>query len=116
MATIEPIFKGGNKEEVSNYRPVSLLPITGKIFEKILHYQLVNCLDENNFLSDRQNGFRKERSNLGSIVNFTSDIFEAINAKKYTLATFIDLKKAFDTVNHKILLEKLYLSGIKGIP
>ena len=114
VATIVPIFKGGNKEEVSNYRPVSLLPVTGKIFEKILHYQLVNFLDDNNFLSDRQNGFRKDRSTLGSIVNFTSDIFEAINDKKYTLATFIDLKKAFDTVNHKILLEKLYLSGIKG--
>ena len=108
------IFKGGNKEEVSNYRPVSLLPVTGKIFEKILHYQIVNFLDKNEFLSDKQNGFRKERSTLGSIVNFTSDIFEAINDRKYTVAAFIDLKKAFDTVNHKILLEKMYLAGIKG--
>ena len=115
IATIVPIFKGGNKEEVSNYRPVSLLPVTGKIFEKILHYQIVNFLDDNKFLSDKQNGFRKEKSTLGSIVSFTSDIFETINDRKFTLATFIDLKKAFDTVNHKILLEKLYyLAGIKG--
>ena len=106
VATIVPIFKGGNKEEVSNYRPVSLLPVTGKIFEKILHYQIVHFLDKNKFLSDKQNGFRKERSTLGSIVNFTSDIFEAINKKNYSLAVFIDLKKAFDTVNHNILLEK----------
>ena len=60
---------------MSNYRPVSLLPITGKILEKILHYQLVNFLEKNKFLTDKQNGFRKERSTLGSIVNFTSDIF-----------------------------------------
>ena len=114
IATIVPIFKGGNKEDVSNYRPISLLPVTGKIFEKLLHYQIVNFLEDNKFLSNMQNGFRKERSTLGSIVNFTSDIFEAINDRKYTIATFIDLKKAFDTVNHKILLEKLFIAGIKG--
>ena len=114
IGTIVPIFKGGNKEDVSNYRPVSLLPITGKIFEKILHYQIINFLDENEFLTNKQNGFRKNKSTLGSIVNFTSDIFESINNRKYTVAAFIDLKKAFDTVNHKILLEKLYLAGIRG--
>ena len=114
IATLVPIFKGGNKEDLSNYRPVSLLPVTGKIFEKILHYQIVNFLDNNDFLSDRQNGFRKERSTLGSIVNFTSEIFEAINERKFAVATFIELKKAFDTVNHKILLEKLFLAGIRG--
>ena len=59
-------------------------------------------------MSEKQNGFRKHRSMLGSIVNFTSDIFESINERKYTVAAFIDLKKAFDTVNHEILLEKLY--------
>ena len=99
---------------MSNYRPVSLLPITGKIFEKILHYQIVNYVERNNFLTDNQNGFRKERSTLGSIVNYTSDIFEATNSRKFTLAVFIDLKKAFDTVNHNILLEKLPLAGIRG--
>ena len=114
IATIVPIFKGGNKEDVSNYRPVSLLPITGKIFEKIIHYQIVKFLENNEFLSNRQNGFRKERSTLDSIVNFTSDIFENINDSKYSIAVFIDLKKAFDTVNHNILLEKLLLAGIKG--
>ena len=114
VATIVPIFKGGNKEDVSNYRPVSLLPVTGKIFEKLIHYQIVNYLDNNEFLSNKQNGFRKGRSTLDSIVNFTSDIFENINDSKFTIATFIDLKKAFDTVNHKILLEKLLLAGING--
>ena len=114
IATIVPIFKGGNKEDVSNYRPVSLLPVTGKIFEKIIHYQIVNHFDKCKFLSDKQSGFRKGKSTLDSIVNFTSDIFENINDGKYTIATFIDLKKAFDTVNHKILLEKLLLSGING--
>ena len=114
IATVVPIFKGGNKEDVSNYRPVSLLPVTGKIFEKILHYQIVNFLDNNDFLSDKQNGFRKGKSTLESIVNFTSDIFDSINERNYTVATFIDLKKAFDIVNHKILMGKLYLAGING--
>ena len=112
IATIVPIFKGGNKEDVSNYRPVSLFPVTGKIFERVIHYQLF--LEKNNFLSDKQNGFRKERSTVGSIVNFTSDIFEAINGRKCTVAAFIDLEKAFNTVNHKTLLEKLLLAGING--
>ena len=74
----------------------------------------MNFLEDNEFLSDKQNGFRKDSLTLGSIVNLTSDIFEAINDRKCTVATFIDLKKAFDTVNHKILLENLFIAGIRG--
>ena len=68
----------------------------------------------NNLISDMQNGFRKKYSTLSSIVDFTSDIYNSINNKEITIATFIDLKKAFDTVNHTILMEKLNYLGIKG--
>ena len=86
VATIVPVFKCGNKEDVSNYRPVSLLPIPGKILEKIFHYHVMYFIESNSFLSEKQNGFRKEKSTLGSIVNFTNDILQSINNKKITIA------------------------------
>ena len=114
IANVVPIFKNGNKSDVSNYRPISLLPIPGKIFENILHTHISNYLENNNYLNSKQNGFRKCHSTLDGIVNFTSDIFDSINKGEYTIAAFIDLKKAFDTVNHNILLEKLNYAGIKN--
>ena len=114
IATVVPIFKNGNKSDVSNYRPISLLPIPGKIFEDIIHKHISYHLEDNSYLSSKQNGFRKGHSTLDGIVNFTSDIFESVNKGEYTLAAFIDLKKAFDTVNHNILLEKLNYAGIKN--
>ena len=114
IATIVPIFKNGNKSDVSNYRPISLLPIPGKLLEKIVYSHISEFLEINSFLSKKQNGFRKNHSTLDAIVNFTSDVYESINKGEYTIAAFIDLKKAFDTVNHKILLEKLYYAGIKN--
>ena len=113
-ATIVPLYKGGLKENVSNYRPVSLLPIPGKLLEKIIHDNIMIFFEKNKLISDMQNGFRKNHSTLSSIVDFTSDIYNSINNKEITLAAFIDLKKAFDTVNHKILMEKLNYLGIKG--
>ena len=106
-ATIVPLFKGGVKENVSNYRPVSLLPIPGKLLERVIHDHIMTFFEKNNLISNMQNGFRKNRSTLSSVIDFTSDIYKSINNKKITLAAFIDLKKAFDTVNHNILMEKL---------
>ena len=96
-ATIVPLFIGGVKENVSNYRPVSLLPIPGKLMEKIIHDHMMTFFEKNNLISNMQNGFRKNHSTLSSIVDFTSDIYHSINNKEITVAAFIDLKKAFDT-------------------
>ena len=115
MANIVPIFKNGKKCEVSNYRPVSLLPILGKILEKFVHEHVTQFFENHNLLSDRQGGFRKNHSTLSSITDLTNDIFNAINSKEVTVATFFDLKKAFDTVNHSILQKKLEKMGIRGI-
>ena len=113
-ATIIPLFKGGNKKLVSNYRPVSLLPLPGKILEKIVHRGLTYHLENNDLLSIKQGGFRKDFSTVKSILNLTEDLFDNMNNGLVTAAVFIDLRKAFDTVDHKILLKKLRLMGIEG--
>ena len=114
IATVVPLFKGGTRVEVSNYRPISLLPLPGKLLEEIVHGRISLFLENNNLLCDEQYGFRKNRSTTHSIVNLTNSIFDAVNKQETCLAIFIDLKKAFDTVNHSILLRKIEHLGIKG--
>ena len=101
------------KEDVSDYRPVSLLPVPGKIIEKLVHDHIMKFFTENDSLCEKQNGFRPGHSTTNSIINLTNDIYNATNCGQVTVAAFIDLKKAFDTVNHKILLEKLNYMGIR---
>ena len=111
-ATIIPLYKGGTKTEVSNYRPVSLLPLPGKLLEKIVHACLTHFLDENKIISDKQGGFRKGFSTSTSIANLTDDLLTGINRGEIALAAFMDLRKAFDTVDHSILLNKLKCYGV----
>ena len=114
-ATIIPLYKGGVKTEVSNYRPVSLLPLPGKLIEKIVHAQLSNFLEINNVLSEKQGGFRKGFSTAASIADLTDNLFSNMNKGHISLAAFIDLRKAFDTVDHVLLLRKLKCYGVSDI-
>ena len=110
-ARVTPLFKGGDRNFVGNYRPVSLLPLPSKI---IVHNKLVAFFDENNILDPNQGGFRKGHSTINTISNLTNDIFNGINSGNLTMSCFIDMAKAFDTVNHSILCKKLSKFGITG--
>ena len=114
IAKVVPLLKGGDRGDVGNYKPISLLPVPGKMLERIVHTHVSSFLENTNVLCERQGGFRKGHSTTHSIADLTDDLFNNINGGKTTLAVFIDLKKAFDTINHEILIKKLNLLGIKG--
>ena len=113
-AKVVPLFKGGNRENDGNYRPISLLLLPGKILEKIVHSKDTAFWEVTNFLSKEQGGFRKDHSTVATIADLTDDLFRNSNQGKTTVAAFIDLRKAFETVNLAILIKKLENSGIRG--
>jgi len=113
-AKVVPIFKCDNKRLVNNYRPISVLPVFSKILEKIMYNRLISFMEKNKYLTDNQYGFRANYSTSMALIELIDRITEEMDDKKFSLGIFIDLSKAFDTVNHKILLEKLHLYGIRG--
>ena len=113
-AKVIPSFKAGSADDVNNYRPISLLSIFDKIMEKLMHKQLYAFLEEHQVLFKNQFGFRKKCSTSHSLIEITEKIRESIDSGKYGCGIFIDLKKAFDTVNHEILLKKLEHYGVRG--
>ena len=114
IAKIIPIFKKGVNSDPSNYRPISLLPYLSKIFERIIHSRLTNYLTTNSIISSHQFGFQRGISTLDAVVSFTEFIYNGLNSKQSILNIFVDYAKAFDTVNHQILLRKLNKYGISG--
>ena len=114
VASIVPLPKDGDMSKCTNYRPISLLPLPGKILEHIIHDRLITFCDTNNILNANQGGFRKGHSTSATVALFTNNLYKAINNQNISITTFIDFSKAFDTVNHEISLHKLDKIGVKG--
>ena len=114
IAEVIPLFKGGNMFILGNYRPISLLPLFGKLFEKVIATRLADFLDINNILTARQFGFRKSHSTELAAVKLYDHFLNKLDKKETTCSIFLDLAKAFDSVNHQILLAKLYKYNIRG--
>ena len=106
-ATITPIYKDGDKNSPANYRPISILPAISKIMERVIHSQLHGHLNEHHLLSEAQFGFRKNHSTVTCILKLLDDIYYNMELGKMTGVVFLDLKKAFDTVDHSIMINKL---------
>ena len=107
VAKVVPIFKGGEKKHFTNYRPVSLLPQFSKVLEKLFHSRLSNFIDRYSILNDNQYGFRKNRSTSLALLELVEKLTAGLDNKDITIGIFVDLKKAFDTIDHGILLQKL---------
>lgn len=113
---IVPVYKGDSRLDVVNYRPISLITNFAKILEKILKTRILSFLEKNNILSHRQYGFREGKSTEDAIVHLTKQVYKSINNSEPSVAVFVDLAKAFDTVDHVRLLHDLEQIGFRGVP
>ena len=115
IAKIVPIFKKGDSTLPGNYRPISLLPIFKKIFEKLITVRLNSFFDKHHVLYQHQYGFRKNYSTTFALIETIENIYKWMEESKYVAGIYLDFQKAFDTVNHSILLSKLNHYGIRGL-
>ena len=115
---IIPVHKKSDKQIIDNYRPVSLLPICGKIFEKLLFNSIFKFLDDNNLLSSNQSGFRPSDSCEYQLLSIVHDIYASFDCcpSLEVRGVFLDISKAFDRVWHEGLIYKLQSLGISGLP
>ena len=114
LARVVPIFKSGDAKDMTNYRPVSILPCLSKVFERVVYNRLIDFIDKHNILCESQFGFRKQHNTQLAVTLLVDKICKAMDKGNHFIGVFIDLSKAFDTVNHNILLSKLEHYGIRG--
>ena len=115
-ARITPLHKSGDYESPSNFRPISSLPYMSKIYEKLVTFRLLSFCYKYNIISPVQFGFQPGISTSDALLKITESIYKALDSREYHIATLLDIKKAFDSVDHAILLKKLEHYGIRGLP
>ena len=111
-ADVIPLYKGGNRRILTNYRPISLLLTLSKLLEKIMYKRVYEFLDINHALYDSQYGFRKKHSCEHAISKLLSNIVKGFEKREFTISIFLDLSKAFDTLLHSVMFDKLERYGI----
>jgi len=115
LARIVPVHKGGNNSSLNNYRPISTLSILSKIFEKLMFGRLQSFISANELICNNQFGFKRGSSTSDAVAEFLNCAYESLDRKGVMISVFLDFSKAFDTVNHGILLLKMNRLGIRGV-
>lgn len=115
VARVTPIYKGGGINNMSNYRPVSVLSTLSKVFEGVIHDRLLSFFNKYGIITTCQYGFQKNKSTEQALTIIKDQIITNMENKKFTLGLFLDLKKAFDSIHYDILLRKLSRYGIRGV-
>ena len=115
ISEVIPIFKKGDNQDLTNHRPISLLSPFSKLLERHIHTEITNWINKYNLLTPYQYGFRKNSSTEQAITQIAEEISENMQNGYTTCTVFLDFRKAFDTIDHQILLSKLYKFGIRGL-
>ena len=113
-ANVVPVHKKGDKQSLKNYRPISLLPTCGKVFERLICNKMFEYFIENDLISHNQSGFKPGDSCINQLLSITNEIYKSFDEDCETRGVFLDISKAFDKVWHKGLLHKLKENGILG--
>jgi hypothetical protein len=114
-SVVKPIYKNGEKGEAINYRPIILIPALSKVLEKVIPNQLIAFLENHDILNKSQFAFRKMNLRTMQVPQLLKTI-ESLNDKTKCNCVLLDLSKAFDCIQHDILMDKLYTYGVRGIP
>ena len=113
IARVTPIYKADDVNEIGNYRPISVLPCFSKILERIMYNRLFKYLTTNEILHKKQFGFQKGHSTEHAIIQLIDQINNSFEKNHFTLVILVDLSKAFDTIDHRILVKKIELMELK---